>query len=87
MVVALKMGPSQSAAAQVSAHADHFRKHADTLVPLFGEVATMMGELYGCYDVLRLGLDRERVDALVASEANDGEVTVSEVTADAAMAS
>ncbi|HEX6677886.1 MAG TPA: hypothetical protein VF486_23085 [Actinomycetes bacterium] len=87
VVVELKVGPSQSAAAQVSAQADHFRKHADALLPLFGEVATMMGELYGCYDVLRLELDRERVDALVVSEANGGEVTVAEVTADAAVAS
>jgi hypothetical protein len=88
VVVELKVGgPSQSAAAQVSAYAHHFREHQGTLLPLFGEIATMMGELYGCYDVLRLELDRERVDALVASEASDGEITVAEVTADAAMAS
>ena len=87
VVVELRVGPSQSAAAQVSAYADHFREHAGTLVPLFGRVATMMGELYGCYDVLRLRLDRERVDGLVACESSDGEITTAEVGADAAMAS
>lgn len=87
VVVELKVGPSQSAAAQVSAYAHHFREHSQTLVPLFAEIATMMGELYGCYDVLRLNLDRERVDALVALEASDGETTLVEVAADAAMAS
>jgi hypothetical protein len=87
VVLKLKVGPSQSAAAQVSGYASHFREHAATLVPLFGEIATMMGELYGCYDVLLLSLDRERVDGLLAMEASDGEVTIAEVTADTAMAS
>jgi hypothetical protein len=87
VVVELRVGPSQSAAAQVSAYADHLREQAGTMVPLFGRIATMMGELYGCYDVLRLRLDRERVDGLVACEASDGEITIAEVGADAAMAS
>jgi hypothetical protein len=87
VVVELRGTPSQSAAAQVSAYASHFREHAGTLLPLFGGIATMMGELYGCYDVLRLGLDRERVDGLVACEASDGEVTTAEVGTDTAMAS
>jgi hypothetical protein len=87
VVVELRVAPSRSAAAQVSAYASHFREHAGTLLPLFSEIATMMGELYGCYDLLRLELDRERVDGLVACEASDGEVTTAEVGADAAMAS
>jgi hypothetical protein len=87
VVVELRVAPSQSAAAQVSAYTSHFREHAGMLLRLFGEIATMMGELYGCYDVLRLELDRERVDGLVACEASDGEVTTAEVDADAAMAS
>jgi hypothetical protein len=87
VLVELRAAPSQSAIAHVSAFADHVREHAGTLLPLFGGIATMMGELYGCYDVLRLELDPGRVDGLVACEASDGEVTTAEVGADAAMAS
>jgi hypothetical protein len=87
VLVKLKMGQPQSAAAQVGTHAQHFREHAGTLLPLFGEIGTMMGELYGCYDVLQLELDQERVGALVACETGEGEITVAEVAADPAMAS
>jgi hypothetical protein len=81
------VGQSPSAAAQVNGYANLFREHAGTLMPLFGEIAAMMGELYGCYDTLLLNLDHERVDGLLAVEAGDGAVTIAEVTADAAMAS
>jgi hypothetical protein len=87
VLIDLRVGPSQSAAAQVNGYASRFREQARTLVPLFGEIAAMMGELYGCYDVLLLELDQERVDGLLAIEAGDGQITLAEVAADTAMAS
>jgi len=87
VAIKLKVGQSQSAAAQVNGYANHFREQARTLMPLFGEIAAMMGELYGCYDTLLLNLDHERVDGLLALEASGGEITVAEVTTDTAMAS
>jgi hypothetical protein len=84
VLVALRVGASSSAPAQVRARADQLHERQAALVPLFERVAAMMGELYGCYDLIELAVDPARVAGLVATEDARGEVTVTGVPAAAA---
>jgi len=85
-LAALRVGASPSAAGQVRAHASRLSERLDELAPLFERVAAMMGELYGCYDLIELPVHTEGVDALVATESSGGEVTVTAVPTAAVVA-
>jgi len=86
VLVALRVGTSSSAVGQVRAHADSLSERLAGLAPLFERIAAMMSELYGCYDLVELVVDRGGVDGLVATESNGGTITitVTEVSAAAA---
>jgi len=85
-LAALRAGASPSAAGQVRARAGRLSERLDELAPLFERVAAMMGELYGCYDLIALPVDTEGVDGLVATEGGGGEVTVTAVPVAATVA-
>jgi len=85
-LAALRVGASSSAAGQVTAHAAWVCERLDELAPLFEQIAVMMGELYGCYDLIELSVDTEQVDGLVATEGAGGEVTITAVAAPAEVA-